>query len=92
MNFDEVFNAQNTSGIPPEKLAFLKTMASMNSGSSPQELMAAMMAVNNSAQKQGISFTDSERELMLELLVQSLPQTEGAKAKRMIQLLKHMRH
>ena len=40
MNFDEVFNAQNTKGISPEKLAFLKAMSSRQAGGNAQEMMA----------------------------------------------------
>ena len=32
MNFDDVFNAQNTNGISPEKLAFLKAMSARQAG------------------------------------------------------------
>jgi len=91
MNFDEIFNSQNTSGISPEKLAFLKAMSSRPANGNAQEMMATLMSITAAANKQGISFTESERDLMLELLVKNLPPAESAKARRMIQMLKHMK-
>jgi len=46
MNFDEVFNAQNTKGISPEKLAFLKAMSSRQAGGNAQEMMASLMSIS----------------------------------------------
>ncbi len=91
MNFDEVFNAKNTSGISPEKLAFLKAMAGRQAGSSAQDMMAALLSISSSAQKQGVSFSESERDMMLELLVNNLPPEESKKARSMIQMMKQMK-
>ena len=88
MNFDEIFMGQQ--GISPEKLAFLKAMSSMNTGGSAQELMAAMMSANNQAQKQGIHFTDAERDRMLETLLQNLSPEESVRARKMVQLVRKM--
>lgn len=92
MNFDDIFNAQNTNGISPEKLAFLKAMSNKPTGNNARDMMAALMAVSNSAQKQGVSFTDSERDMMLEILLNNLSPEEGKKARSMIQMMKQMKH
>ncbi len=91
MNFDDVFNAQNTKGISPEKLAFLKAMASRQAGGNAQDMMAALMSISGAAQKQGVSFNEQERDMMLELLLKNLSPEEGKKARSMIQMMKKMR-
>ena len=91
MNFEDIFNAQNTGGMSQQKLAFLKNMFAKQTGNSAQNMMAALLAANRSAAQQGITFTDTERELMLNLYVQTLPPQEAAKAQKMIQMLQRMR-
>ena len=91
MNFDDVFNAQNTKGISPEKLAFLKAMSSRQAGGNAQEMMAALMSAQGNAKKQGVSFSEQERDLMLELLLNNLSPEEGKKARSMIQIMKKMK-
>ena len=90
MNFEDIFNAQNTNGMSQQKLAFLKSMFARQTGNSAGNMMASLLAANRSAAQQGISFTDSERELMLKLYVQTLPPQEAAKAQQMIQMLQRM--
>ena len=68
MNFDDVFNAQNT-----------------------KEMMAALMSAQGNAKKQGVSFSEQERDLMLELLLNNLSPEEGKKARSMIQMMKKMK-
>ncbi len=91
MNFDQIFNAQNTNGIAPEKLAFLKAMAARQSGGNANDMMAALMSASNSAQKQGISFSEPERDMMLEILLKNLSPQEEKKARSMIQMIKQIK-
>lgn len=91
MNFDDVFNAQNTNGISPEKLAFLKAMSGKQTGNTAQDMMAALMSVSGAAQKQGINFSEPERDMLLELLLNNLPPEDGKKARSMIQMMKRMK-
>lgn len=90
MNFDDVFNAQNTNGISPEKLAFLKAMTKKQTGNNAQDMMAALMSISNTAQKEGVTFSESERDLMLELLINNLPPNESQRARTMVQMMKRM--
>ena len=92
MNFDDVFNAQNTTGISPEKLAFLKAMSARQAGGSPKDMMAALMAASSNATKQGIAFNEAERDLMLDVLLKNLSPEESKKAQGMIQMMKRMKH
>jgi len=46
MNLDDVFNAANTNGISPEKLAFLKAMSARQSGNNAKDMMAALMSAS----------------------------------------------
>lgn len=91
MNFDDVFNAQDTKGISPEKLAFLKAMSGKQTGGNAQDMMAALMSASNTAQKQGVTFSDSERDMMLEILLKNLSPEESKKARGMIQMMKRMK-
>lgn len=91
MNFDEVFNAKNTNGISPEKLAFLKAMSGKQAGGNAKDMMAALMSASNAAQKQGVSFNESERDMMLEILLKNLSPEESKKAQGLIQMMKRMK-
>ena len=91
MNFDDVFTAQNTNGISPEKLAFLKAMSARQSGGNAKDMKAALMSATNAAQKQGVSFNESERDMMLEILLKNLSPEESKKARGMIQMMKRMK-
>lgn len=91
MNFDDIFNEKNTGGISPEKLAFLKAMAGKQTGGSAQDMMAALMSISGAARKEGVTFDDSERDLLLELLLNSLSPEERKKAKNVIQMMKRMK-
>ena len=91
MNFDDVFNAQNTTGLSPEKLAFLKAMSARQAGGGPKDMMAALMAASNNAAKQGIAFNEAERDLMLDVLLKNLSPEESKKAQSMIQMMKRMK-
>lgn len=90
MNFDDIFNAKGANNISPEKLAFLKAMSNKQTGNNMQDMMAALMSVSNAAQKQGVTFTEPERDAMLELLLKNLPPNESARARTMIQMMKQM--
>lgn len=90
MNFDDIFNSKDANNISPEKLAFLKAMSNRQTGNNMQDMMAALMSVSNAAQKQGVTFTEPERDAMLELLLKNLPPNESAKARTMIQMMKQM--
>ena len=91
MNFDDVFNAQNTNGISPEKLAFLKAMSAQQTGGNAKDMMAALMSASNTAQKKGVTFSESERDMMLEILLKNLSPEESQKARTMIQMMKRMK-
>lgn len=91
MNFDDVFNTQNTNGISPEKLAFLKAMSARQAGGNAKDMMAALLSASNSAQKQGVTFNEAERDMMLELLLKGLSPEESKKARGMIQMMKRMK-
>lgn len=54
-------------------------------------MMAALLSASNSAQKQGVTFNEAERDMMLEILLKGLSPEESKKARSMIQMMKRMK-
>lgn len=90
MNFDDIFSTDNT-GVSPEKLAFFKAMAGKQANGSAQDMLASLMSISNAAQKQGVSLTEKERDIMLNVLVNTLPPSEKVKAQNMIRMMQRMK-
>ncbi len=75
-----LLNNAQLKNISPEKLQFLLEMTKKGSGSSPQDMMAALMAASSAAQKSGVGFDSDERELIIEVLKQNMSREDQKKA------------
>ena len=61
------------------------------SGSNPKDMAASLKSASNRASKEGMEFSSGERDLIVEVLKQSLPPQEQKKVDMMMQLMKTMR-
>ena len=86
MTIDDLTNAGT--GIPPEKLAFLKAFANMPSGSNSAAMMRQLTKCQQQAKQQNIQFTPDEQSLLIELLTANLSPAEKAKVDQVISILK----
>ena len=82
-----LYNA-NLKNISPEKLKFLMEMANKSSGSTPQDMMAALMAASSAAQKSGVGFDSNERDLIIDVLKQNMSKDDQKKADLILSMMK----
>ena len=74
--------------ISPEKLQFLMELANREKGSSPKDMASALMSASSEAQKSGVGFDSSEMDMIVEVLKQSMPESERKKADMILTMMK----
>ena len=90
---DLLNNPQLTQNISPEKLQLLMELASSNSPntSNPQAMAESLKNASESAKNQGMNFSSTERDLIIQVLKQSMPPQEQKKVDLLMQMMKNMR-
>ncbi len=93
MNPQDLLNNPQLQNISPEKLQLLMNLAQNTSpaGSNPKDMAASLKNASDRASKEGMEFSSGERDLIVEVLKQSLPPQEQKKVDMMMQLMKTMR-
>jgi len=93
MNPQDLLNNPQLQNISPEKLQLLMNLAQNTSpsGSNPKDMAASLKSASDRASKEGMEFSSGERDLIVEVLKQSLPPQEQKKVDMMMQLMKTMR-
>lgn len=86
-----LLNNAQLKNISPEKLKFLMEMTQKNSGNTPQDMMAALMAASSAAQKSGVSFDSNESNLIIEVLKQNMSPADRQKADLILNMMKRNR-
>ena len=86
MNIDDLMNA--STGISPQKLAFLKAFANMPAGNNSAAMMRQLTKCQQQARKENIQFTPDEQNLLIELLTANLSPAEKAKVNQVMAILK----
>ena len=79
-------NNPKLKNIAPEKLVLLEKLAQGMQGKTPAETMPLLMAALSSAKAQGLSFTQDEMDLIIELLKSSASKEEAARIEKMLKL------
>lgn len=74
--------------ISPQKLQFLMEFAQKNQTTKKQDLLPLLFAASSTAKQQGISFNDTEKSLLIDLIRQQLDVPEQQKLDRMLRILK----
>ena len=72
MNENQWMNHPDLQNISPEKLILLTELMNQSSQKKPEELIPFFLAAANKAESMGTSFTDSETNLILEVLKQNM--------------------
>lgn len=93
MNPADLLNNPQLQNISPEKLALLMELAQSNAtGGSPQEMAASLKNASETAKKEGVDFSSGERDMIIEVLKQSMPSQEQKKIDLLLGMIKNMRH
>lgn len=77
--------------IPPEKQAFLKNFATQQPTGNANDLANQLTNAAMNAKQQGISFSDMETTMLINILKQNMSPEEQQKADRIIQLMNTFR-
>lgn len=91
MDFDFIKNNADFSSISPEKLAFLSRFAAQNKSGNAQDMSNMIMGAVNSAKQEGISFTPTETDFIVEILKQNMSPEEQRKADQILNLMRMMK-
>ncbi|MBR1391839.1 MAG: hypothetical protein IJ567_10450 [Lachnospiraceae bacterium] len=90
MDFDFLKNNPSLQNISPEKLDFLMSFAQQNHAPDNQSMASSVMNAAGEAKNQGIQFSTSERELLINLLKQNMSKEEQQKVDKMMTLMQLM--
>jgi len=74
--------------LSSEKLAFLMNFANAKKPTQMQEMMPFLMSSMNQAKKENIQFSQSESDLLIDLLKQNLPPDEAHKVDMMLRIMR----
>ena len=94
MNPADLLNNPQLQNISPEKLSLLMELAqnSSSSNGSPQDMASSLKNASETAKKEGMDFSSTERDMIIEVLKQSMPPQEQKKVDLLMQMMKNMRH
>ena len=88
MNLDFLKGNPALNDISPEKLQFLMDFASNNTDAKDSKSMAStIMNAANNAKQNGMTFSNTETTLLIELLKQNMSEAERVKADKMLQMM-----
>lgn len=88
MNLDFLKGNPALNDISPEKLQFLMDFASNNTDAKDAKSMAStIMNAANNAKQNGMTFSNTETTLLIELLKQNMSEAERVKADKMLQMM-----
>lgn len=88
MNLDFLKGNPALNDISPEKLQFLMDFASNNTDTKDAKSMAStVMNAANNAKQNGMTFSNTETTLLIELLKQNMSEAERVKADKMLQMM-----
>lgn len=79
MNFDDLINNPSLKDINPQKLQILNEVLSNAAGKTTNELLPYFMAASKQADSKGMSFSNQETDLIINLLTQNMNEAEKAR-------------
>ena len=76
--------------ISPEKLNFLMQFANQNHSGNAKEMASELSQAASTAKKEGIEFSENERDMMINILKQNMSE-ERKKTDMILSLMKNMK-
>ncbi len=77
--------------IPPEKLNFLLQFANQQHSGNAREMASELTKAASTAKSEGIEFSETERDLMIDILKQNMSEEERKKTDMLLNLMKNMK-
>jgi hypothetical protein len=87
MSFEFLENNPLLAGMSPEKIEFLLNFANAQKPTDTKSMMPFLLSQISLAKKQKINFTDSETDLLFQILKGNMSEEEAAKADKIMALL-----
>ncbi|MBE5905337.1 MAG: hypothetical protein E7277_00900 [Lachnospiraceae bacterium] len=92
MDISYLKNNPALANIDATKLGFLIDFANNQTNASNRDLLPLLLAASSSARQKGITFSDAEKEQIINLIRPTLSSSEQAKLDKMLALLKKQGH
>lgn len=94
MNPSDLLNNPQLKDISPEKLALLMELAQNNSSNTqnPKDMAASLKNASAKAKQEGMDFSSGERDMIIEVLKQSMAPQEQKRVDLLMQMMKNMKH
>lgn len=91
MDISDLLKQGNMGNISPEKLNFLMQFANQQHSNNAREMASELTKAASSAKSNGIEFSESERDFMIDILKQNMSEEERKKTDMIISLMKNMK-
>lgn len=91
MDFNFMKNNENFKDISPEKLNFLMQFAAQNKSNNAKEMSNMIMGAVSAAKQEGIQFSPTETDLIIEVLKQNMTPAEQQKADQILMLMRNFK-
>ena len=91
MDISDLLKQGNMGNISPEKLNFLMQFANQNHAGTAKEMASELSQAASTAKKEGIEFSENERDMMINILKQNMSEEERKKTDMILSLMKNMK-
>jgi len=91
MDISDLLKQGNMGNISPEKLNFLLQFANQQHPQNAKDMASELTKAAGTAKSNGIEFSSSERDLMIDILKQNMSEEEQKKTDMIISLMKNMK-
>ena len=91
MDISDLLKQGNMGNISPEKLNFLMQFANQNHSGNAKEMASELSQAASTAKKEGIEFSENERDMMINILKQNMSEEERKKTDMILSLMKNMK-
>lgn len=91
MDFNMFQNNPAFANLTPEKIAFLQNFATMNKPTDMRSMLPFLMSTLNTAKKDNIQFSDTETEMLIQVLKMNLSPEESERVDKMMTMMKERR-
>ena len=91
MDISDLLKQGNMGNISPEKLKFLMQFENQNHSGNAKEMASELSKAANNKKKEGIEFSENERDMMINILKQNMSEEERKKTDMILSLMKNMK-
>lgn len=87
----DISNLLKQGNIPPEKLNFLMQFANQQHSNNAKDMASELTQAASNAKQNGIEFSETERDLLIDILKQNMSEEERKKTDMLLTLMQNMK-